>query len=638
MKLIAEIAIPISFALDACFDYSIPAGLHPPVSRGCRVIVPFRKRRHLGYVVRLKKKSAFERWLKPISRNLDAEPILDEPLFDLAKFLKTEYFCSFAEAIHALVPAGLKSARISNTGTEGGEAAPAAPSAPLVQTDEEQAILAGNNWEDRKILIHDLSGKRRWGVYAALIKKNLNEGKSVIFLVPDRRKIQPVLQRLQIGIEPFILTSRVSPKKGADAWLSIKKAPRSFVVGTRSAIFSPSQNLGLIAIDEEDHFAYKQEQVPYYDTRKVAFQRASEGRAKVVLGAHVPSLEMWRDTQKGDVSLIVLQEEESPACVQLLDTTAGTPRRLRRLISKNLEYRLAQSLEKRESTLLFSSRKGYSTFLFCRKCNAMETCPRCSASLVYFFKEKSVVCPTCRYKAPSFDVCPTCLSSYVRYLGYGAEKVESEILRLFPTVKLSSFDPLLSFKPPYDMAIATPEFLESPEWNKETFDTVCVLDADRMFGYPDFRATEQAFSRLNRLSLLAKKNMMLQTGMTDYYPLRYLLRHDINGFLDDELKRREELNLPPAVLLAAFFVRSKQEAKAQETADGVYKKLKRALKNKKYIVRLLEPSPAIPPKTRGSYHYQVLLKYKNPENVRKIFSSILKNKYSGSIVTASPSL
>lgn len=637
MKLIAEVAIPISFALDACFDYSIPAGLEPTVSRGCRVIVPFRKRRHLGYVVRLKRKSAFERWLRPISKNLDAEPILDEPLFDLAKFLQTEYFCSFAEAIHALVPAGLKTTKILST-EKGREAVPAPPFAPLTLTDEEDSIFDAKEWAGQKIVLHDPSGKKRWKIYAALIKKNLNEGKSALFLVPDHRKIQPALQRLQIGTEPFVLTSRMSLKKSADTWLNLKQVQKSFVIGTRSAIFSPVQNLGLIIVDEEDHFAYKQEQVPYYDTRKVAFKRASEGRAKVVLGALLPSLETWFDAQKGGVSLLTLPREESPACVQFLDTAAGAPRRLRHLISRNLEYRLAQSLERKEAILLFSSRKGFSTFLFCRKCNAIKSCTRCSASLVYFFKEKAVICPTCQYKTPSFDVCPTCLSSYVRYLGFGAEKVESEILRLFPSVKLSAFDPLLSFKPPYDIAIATPEFLESPEWNKETFDTVCVLDADRMFGYPDFRATEQAFSRLFRLLLLAKKDLMVQTGMPDYYPLLHLRKGDVGSFFTDELGRREELNLPPIVKMAAFFVRSKQETKAQETAGGVYKKLKRALKNKKDIVRLLEPSPAIPLKKRGSYHYQVLLKYRTIGNARKIFSSVLKNKYSGAIVTVDPSL
>jgi primosomal protein N' (replication factor Y) len=299
-NVIAEVAVPISLALDECFDYRVPASMISRVAVGSIVIVPMRQKIYRGYVRRLKNKSPFENRLKAILKVLDI-PLIDDPdLLALAEKIREDYFCSFADAMETILPAGVKRSSPGDTFSVSEKVADIARE-PVMSDDEKNALKTIQS-KARFILIRDQLPERRWVFYSALIKKAALEKKSVIVLVPDHEKIAWVLEKLKTPQEPILLGSNQKPKEARAAWLRIKNAESTFVIGTRSAIFAPARNLGLIIVDEEDHFAYHQEQVPHYHARDMACFRAQKTGARVVFGSITPSLEITQRVQGGAVA------------------------------------------------------------------------------------------------------------------------------------------------------------------------------------------------------------------------------------------------------------------------------------------------------------------------------------------------
>lgn len=633
-KIIAQVAIPISIALNEQFDYIVPKNIAATLSVGCRVLVPFGSRVVLGYCIKLKKHSPFENRLKPVIKNFDTTPVLDKNLLGLAEKIHSDYFCSFADAIQTVLPPGLKQLR-----------KPAlASKEPLKQDisrfdfrDEESVILSEKEKELQSplILIQDLSNRKRWIVYAALIKRALNRKQSVIFLVPDHEKINPALDSLKLNLTPYIITSGIKPKESLERWLAIKEADFSFCIGTRSAIFAPVNNLGLIIIEEEEHFAYRQDQVPHYRASYIAFEKARKNKAQVVLGSFCLSLDSYVLSKKKGVSYLKFDSGEKHALVRIIDMSGEFRfKGKEKVISKVLEHRLADALERKEKILIFAQKKEFSTFLYCPKCKKVQACPRCSSSLRYHFKEKIVSCPTCQYKISSYDLCPSCQSAYVKYFGYGLEKVESEISHLFPSAKIFIYTKDRPQAAGYDIMLSTQQFLENPAWGEYSFDLVCVLSCEQMLGHIDFRSTERAFARLLKLSSLAKNEVALQSRITEHYAFERLMHHDLEGFLEHELGTREELNLPPVMQMASLMVRSKDQAKSLKMAEGFSKNLK---KNAQKILEVSDPIAAIPFKVRGNYRYQIFIKYKNLDFIKKRLWPIIKKRTHGVIATLDPS-
>ncbi|MEK7849264.1 MAG: primosomal protein N' [Candidatus Omnitrophota bacterium] len=623
--MIAEVAIPISIALNEQFDYLVPESLTPKVAIGCRVLVPFRTSVILGYVVRLKNHSMFMRQLRPILKNLDSQPILDNELFKMAYKIQKAYFCSLAQAIQAVLPIGVKNTKSACLEDQ------ALPEQTIPHFDFD--IKETEELKGEIVLIQDLSNKKRWDKYSALIKKTLNEKKSVIFLVPDHEKIKPAMESLNLGINPFILTSSISAQESLRTWTAIKKAPFSFVLGTRSAVFAPVNNLGLIVLEEEGHFAYRQDQVPHYKAFELALERTKEHKAGLILGSFVLSLDSYYLYKKHKAAYICLKRPEPWPMVRIIDMRQEyVPKGKEKIISKSLEYQIANILQRNEKLLIFVNQKGFSTFLYCPKCKKTQTCPRCSSSLKYHFKEKTVLCPSCSFKTASFDICPICRSTYIKYSGYGLEKVESELTRLFPSVKIQAYENRGAALPAYDIMLATQQFLEDPYLNTYSFDSVCVIACEQMLGHMDFRSTEKTYARLLKLRSCAKNGIILQTHVVENDALKYLKDSEPSAFFKEELKCRKELKLPPVVQMAALNIRSKDEAHAKNKTNMFYKKLKKLPGG----CEAFEPMACVPFKVRNNYRYQILIKYKNMDNIQNILWTMTKERKQNVIVTFEP--
>jgi len=624
MQMIAEVAIPISIALNEQFDYLVPASLTPKVTIGCRVLVPFRTSVILGYCVGLKDNSKFLRQLRPILKNLDNQPILDDELFKLAHKIQKDYFCSLAQAIQTVLPTGVK-----NTKSAALEDQPI-PAQAMPHFDID---IKEEKPKNQITLIQDLSDRKRWDEYAALIKRTLNAKKSVIFLVPDHEKIKPAIEFLNLGIDPYILTSSLTAQNSLRTWTAIKNAPFSFVLGTRSAVFAPVNNLGLIILEEEGHFAYRQDQVPHYQAFDLALERVKEHKARLILGSFILSLDSYYLYKKQKAAYVCLKRQQPWPKVRIIDMRQEfVPKGKEKIISKSLEYQIANILNSKEKLLIFVNQKGFSTFLYCPKCKKTQTCPRCSSSLKYHFKEKTVICPSCTFKASSFDICPTCRSTYIKYSGYGLEKVESELMRLFPSVKIHAYEKSQPAGLAYDIMLATQQFLEDPYLNKYSFDSVCVIACEQMLGHMDFRSTEKTYSRLLRLRSCASKEIILQTHVVENDALKYLNDSEPSGFFKEELKCRKELKLPPVVQMAALNIRSKDDASAKNKANTFYKKLKKLPDS----CEAFEPMACVPFKVRGNYRYQILIKYGSLENIQKILSAMTRERKQNVIVTFEP--
>jgi primosomal protein N' (replication factor Y) len=630
---IAEVALPISIALNRQFDYLIPPKLEFPVAIGSRVLVPFRTSILAGYVVKLKNRSPFKARLRPIIKNLDPAPILDERLFKIASKIQSDYFCSLGDSLRSVIPSGLKQAKKAVAI----EALPQSIKLPLELTQEESDLLNDKSSESSIIVVCDLTNRKRWSYYSALIKKTLNDKKSVIFLVPDHRKIESAFKQLNIRCDPFIITSQSKPKDAMISWMSIKKSPFCFVAGTRSAIFAPVNDLGLIIIEEEDHFAYRQDQVPHYRTSEIAFFRSRDENARVVLGSFMPSLETRYLSKKGQASLILFQDEEHKPALRLIDMRnefgfkAGE-----KIISKALEVNLAGCLARNEKALIFTQKKGFSTFLYCKKCKKIQTCPDCSSSLSYHYKEKTLACPTCRYKAEKLEICPTCKSSYVKFFGFGIEKVESEILRLFPNARVTIYESNKKNQQDYDIMLATQVLLEDPYESGMAFDTVAILAAEQILGHVDFRTTEKAFQKLLKLRSLSKKEMLVQTRVLENDALLYLQKNDAEGFLDHELDSRRELELPPVRKMGLLMFRSGNKDKALSEAKAAFMRLKRYA-SKSSGLAINGPLEAIPLKVRGNFRYQIVIKYQDLGKLKDKLMDILFKRKKSVIVTFDPS-
>jgi primosomal protein N' (replication factor Y) len=630
-QVIAEVAIPISIALNEQFDYLVPKELTAHVAVGCRVLVPFRTSVILGYVVGLKKHSAFADKLKSILKNLDNKPVLDEELLSLAYKIKEDYFCSLADAIGVILPHGLKKT-LKPFVSEDIKLIQSIPVFDLTRDDT--TLLERDEWKSLHVLIEDLSNKKRWSVYASLIKKTLNEKKSVIFLVPDHEKIASSIEFLNSGVVPYILSSRLSAQESIRSWVSIKASDFSFCIGTRSAVFAPVNNLGLIIIEEEDHFAYRQDQVPHYRTFEIAEKRTKDHNAKLILGGFPLSVDARYHFAKQDFSCLRLDRSDAWPLVKIIDMRNEFRKKGKeKIISKILEYHLANALGRKEKVLIFTHHKGFSTFLYCQKCHTVQTCPRCSSSLRYHFKEKFLLCPTCSFQTDSYDICPNCRSSYVKYSGYGLEKVESEIARLFPAVKINTYEKSNAPASGYDIMLATQQFLEDPYISRYQFDAVFLLSCDRMFGHADFRSTERTFARLLRLLLCAKKEICLQTYMVDNDALKYLADARIDEFIKHEYGQRKDLKLPPAIDIGVLIMRSHDQEKAKEHAQKCYEKLKA----EQVACEIFEPVAATPFKVRGNYRFQILIKYKKLDKIKDLIRGIIKERKQEVITTFDPS-
>jgi primosomal protein N' (replication factor Y) len=480
-------------------------------------------------------------------------------------------------------------------------------------------------------VIHDLDGRLRWDSYFLEVRNALHNKASVIILlpdIPDALKARDLLNK-QLGIAAQLLY-RKQPNE-LEEWLKIKSTEPKVIVGTRSAVFAPLVNLGLMIIDEEENSAYKQDQVPHYHARQAAILRSKLEGFKLILGSRAPSLEsFYLGRAKGSRYTLIPRKKEYPE-VKVIDTRhlSFAENRNKAILSKLLEDALYAVLNAKGKALLFLNRKGFATSAACHNCGKLLKCPRCNLSLVYHYKEDILSCHYCNFKMPPPKICPQCNAGYIKFFGTGTEKIESELSRIFPQARIKILDDQDLSAENTDIAIATSGVIKRVELD---FDLIGVLGIDNTLNRVDFRAAEKAFGLLAGLMALTPKRFLIQTGFPAHHCFQALLKKDVNFFYSEELRQRRQLAFSPYRHLAAIRLRGKKEERVQETAGLLFNKLKEAVPGK--AVEVISANPSNPPKLRGNFYWQVLLRSKNALSISAFLKNSLKDfRHSGIIVT-----
>ncbi len=610
----------LGLPVEGPFDYSVAAALQDKIAVGARVEVSFGPRRIAGYVIGLAKKTRIKN-IKPVLSVLDDHPALDGNMLLLTKEVSEYYCCSWGQVIETSLPAALRK-RTVFLKLDGGPPQASLPEQP-----------APRSLTDYVTLIHDLDGKARWENYAREIKKTITEKKSVILLLPDVDSVIAAKATVASGFDcPVSLVYRKQPKE-LDNWLQIKRAAYGVVIGTRSAVFAPVKELGLIIVDEEQEEAYKQDQVPHYHAREAAFMRARIENATLLLGSGAPSLETFLPAKEGRIKYLCLGRKKPYPEIKIIEELPPAYDKKKRgdILSKYFQDAVAAALHAKSRILFFLNRSGFATAALCRRCGTEFKCPRCNTNLVYHFKEDTLDCHYCSFKMKPPEICPNCNSDYIRYVGAGTEKMESELSRLFPQAKIGLMEKKSALvQGDADIFVSSRAILKKGGF---TFDLIGVLSIDNALNRPDLRSSEKTFSLLAALSKFTESRMVIQSRFTAHHCFKALAAGDHGLFYGVELAQRKQLGFPPYAHLCLLKLRGKRELKVKDQAFGLFEKLK-SFKGSRGI-KVLSVNACEPPKLRGNFYWQILLSSRRPQSICAFLKKNLKDfKHSGIIVTA----
>jgi len=491
-------------------------------------------------------------------------------------------------------------------------------------------------------LIHGVTGSGKTEVYLTAIETALAAGRCALLLVPEIALTPQMAGQFfsRFGNRVAILHSAFTDVERTEQWRRIRSGAAKVVVGTRSGVFAPVQNLGLIVVDEEHDGSYKQEETPRYNGRDVAIMRAQKAEACVVLGSATPSLESRYNAEKGKYTLLELPgriEARPMPDVELIDMRQEfLETRKQETFSRKLIEALGARLESGEQTIVLLNRRGFSSFVACRACGERVQCINCSLTLTFHKRDRRLLCHYCGYAEKVPSVCPKCQSEHIYFLGLGSERVEEELHRAFPAARIARLDRdtvsgkrqyetiLHDFREGhYDMLVGTQMIAKGHDIPNVTL--VGVVNADIGLGMPDFRAAERAFQLLTQVAGRAGRGsvpgiVLVQTTNPDHYAVRLAALQDYNAFYAKELNFRRMMLYPPFSAMANVLVRSEK----QEMAMRMSSELGILLNPPPEKLRIMGPAEAPVPRLKNEYRYQFLVKAASRKALNELLQSVRK--------------
>jgi primosomal protein N' (replication factor Y) len=482
----------------------------------------------------------------------------------------------------------------------------------------------------RPILVHGVTGSGKTEIYLQAIRAALDRGRSAIVLVPEISLTPQTVERFKGRFAEArdavaVLHSHLSGGERHDEWHKIHSGRARIVIGARSAVFAPLKNLALIIVDEEHETTYKQEEAPRYHARDVAVVRAKIEKCTVVLGSATPSLESYHNATTGKYELATLTQrvdERQMPLMRIVDL-----RQVRRkektmsILSEKLLQAIADRLEKREQTILFLNRRGFSTSLLCSNCGEARDCPNCSVALTFHRHAARLSCHLCGHTAAVPKKCPACGQDALIYAGFGTEKVESTVAQIFPKAIVRRMDAdSMTRKDAYretlrnfrvgkiDILVGTQMIAKGLHFPNVTL--VGIINADLALHLPDFRAGERTFQLLTQVAGRAGRGersgeVFVQT-YTPFSPsVQFARQHDFAGYFQQELEFRERCDFPPFKHAILITVRSAHEGRAKLSAETLVRRLKEALGSE---LILGDATPAPLQKLQGQFRFHILLR------------------------------
>ena len=684
-----DVLVNIKSLGEKIFTYSVSDDLKDIVRVGFRVIVPLLNREIEGLIIGIRDSVDFE--TKPIVSLLDSEPVFDDELLSLGKYMKDEYLCSLMSAYESMLPDALKfnktktSIKYETYITKVGDIDnPSVYEKNVLKLFDNGDVLKRDikskstlnrlldmgvlkevkreknrlcvNYERRELrkltdkqldaynlllnskksvcLLRGVTGSGKTEIYMHLIKDVISAGKTVIVLVPEITLTTQLIERFRsvFGSDIAVLHSALSSGEKYDEYRRIKDLKAKVVIGTRSAVFSPLTNIGLIVIDEEQEDSYKQENEPRYKTFDIALKRCEYNNAKLILGSATPTLESYAKAKIGRYELVELLDrvnnKKMPKVyvVDMKDEIKTGNSILSRVAIDLIEDRLRN----KEQIMILINRRGYSNYIMCMGCGNVLKCPNCDISLTYHKTNNTLRCHYCGY---NLKRCPSCLSTDLVLRGIGTEKIEEYLKDKFSSARVVRMDrdtttnkgmhekivkDFNDFK--YDILLGTQMISKGLDFVNVTL--VIVLSGDASLNIPDYRSAEKTFDMLTQVSGRSgrgKKNgvSLIQTFNPNHYSIILSKNHDYFRFYNEEMKIRKKLNYPPFCLLVSVRILSKDFELGSRLINKINKYLKGNLDD---TYTILGPTQSF--KINNIYSFKLLIKYKNRTLLYKALNDI----------------
>jgi primosomal protein N' (replication factor Y) len=504
--------------------------------------------------------------------------------------------------------------------------------------DKIRAALDANQFQ--AFLLQGVTGSGKTEVYLSAIEAALAQGRGALMLVPEIGLTPAMAGQFhhRFGERVAILHSAFHDSERAQEWRRIRAGDAGVVVATRSGVFAPVRNLGLIIVDEEHDQSYKQQETPRYHGRDVAIVRARDSGAVAVLGSATPSLESRYNAERGKYTYLELPEriERRPMPrVELIDMRQEfLETRKHATFSRGLVDAVTERLDNGEQTMLLLNRRGFSSFVACRACGERMECTNCSVTLTFHRRDRRMLCHYCNYAARVPDRCPKCDSEHIHFIGLGSERVEDELHGAFPRARIARLDRdtvggkrdyetiLAGFRDgAFDILVGTQMIAKGHDIPNVTL--VGIVSADIGLGLPDFRAAERTFQLLTQASGRAGRGgtpgiVLIQTINPDHYAVRYAAGQDYGAFYAKEIEFRRLMYYPPFGALANVLVRSAREEEALQRSAALGRLLQPAPEG----VKVLGPAAAAMARLKNEYRYQMLLKAASRKRLNEVLCEL----------------
>ncbi len=695
-------------AVDQSFIYHVPNELTDRIKVGIRVKIPFGKRQIEGFVLDITDNILLDKEkVKNIISIIDDEPVLNEEMLILGKYMADNLLCSRVATYQVMLPKALKAQANTNIKIKYNRYLRRNTSTQeidnyiskckydaqikilcslkendipikkmnssintilrhnlaLIVYEEETRYKYSGKYDYKKVkltmeqenvslaiinslgkantfLLYGVTGSGKTEIYMDIIEKVLQEDKSAIVLVPEIGLTPQIVGKFisRFGDIISVLHSKLSDSERYDEYRKITLGKSKIAIGTRSAIFSPFSSLGIIIIDEEHTASYKQENNPKYNAKDIAIWRSKYHNCPVLLGSATPSLETMARAANGVYTLLTLTKRAGNSVLPKVEIV-DMKREFKKenfILSEILKLKIKDRLAKGEQIILLLNRRGYSSIISCKNCGYVAKCPECDITYTYHKVSNNLKCHYCGTSVPMLYKCPVCGSNDLKDYGLGTEKLEEELKKLYnariirmdvdTTTKKGSYQQIIDdfgeYK--YDILIGTQMIAKGLDFPRVTL--VGVVSLDNSLLIPDFRASENTFQLLSQVAGRAGRSsregeVVIQTFNPEHYSIKLAERHNYLGFYKEEMRIRKMLKYPPYYYMVLIGISSSDSSLALREADKIVKYLRNNLEHETI---LLGPAAANIFKVNRTFHYQVIIKYRNDQKLMSCLKFIDK--------------
>lgn len=646
--------------------YAIPIESAAEFKRGCLVEVPLKNKSLRGIIWEIHSNPP-NFATKNIHRKVDDFFHLTAIQLELLNYISSQHFCPLYKCLKLFLPGNIFNRKKPQAISQPIKHEDIIPSRFTLTEGQKKAFTQIQNSQQQIFLLHGVTGSGKTEIYRRLAEQYLQRGQQVLIMVPEISLTPQTIHNFeeQFGKNLAVIHSRLTPKSKLNYLCKIANGEHRIIIGSRSAIFSPFQNLGLIIIDEEHEDSYKQDQAPRYHARDIAIKiaeiSAPNNHVKIILGSATPSLESYFAAQKKQYELVEMplrlpqadQNDLLPK-IHLIDLRDEIRKKNYTIFSDLLKDKLIETLARGEQSILFLNRRGAASAVICRDCGHTEQCPECSVSLTYHTRRRvedmllpsdRLVCHHCGRIFPLPTTCPDCNSHRIKYIGLGTQKIEEELAKLLPSARILRADRDTTsqkgdFENIYhtfrdgqaDILIGTQMIGKGLHLPRVTL--VGVMLADTTLTIPDFRSAEKTYQLLTQVAGRAGREkpgeVIIQTYQPEHFAIQSTVQHDYPGFYKQELDHRHQGLFPPFQKLIKLTIENTDQQKAWLLGQQIFQQLESHRQNHPELVSEINLFPALIAKLKNRYRWQILITGNNPHlflqkfNLQSIFKNDIK--------------